>query len=180
MSSTVTAIFPVLPVWFPGAHRPRGDRVAVGLVVDQDCAERVADVWIEGREAGSERIRSHRRTTASARPAAGSLLAVMDRRFTDRRRRSMSLPGCSVLVKGAEFPTFFHDERFGGCLLQPCSQGGAEKSRHRFVLGHYASSAQRSSVCPWNDRAITLLVVVSSVSVKWPQMGMIPGTPNCA
>jgi hypothetical protein len=54
----------------------------------------------------------------------------------------------------------------GGCLSQPCSQDAAEKSRHRLVLGHYASSAQRSSVCPWNDRAITLLVVVSSVSVK--------------
>ena len=45
---------PVLPVWFPGAHQPRGDRVGVGMVVDQDAAEGVSSMRVDGLKERAE------------------------------------------------------------------------------------------------------------------------------
>jgi hypothetical protein len=198
-SSRSRYVGPVLTILVAVAHQTSGDRVAGGLVVDQDAAESVAGLRVEGLEQVAERSPSQtlaylsasptrRKETRSEPPKVGMRPCLFNASSHERLRPPVQLADPGPRTRSPETDS---RPRAGGTHQAPGqdatgpgrrvnprrSRSFLRRSRDVALERSYdASEGQRSTSLPASSAEVTF-PCASIVAFPWPLRYQIPGSP---
>src|SRR5512132_1460064 len=90
----VDDVGPIVASPLAGAEQVRGDRVAVGLVVDLDAAGSIADLAVKGREHSRRSITTHQRISSDVGASSPLRYVTLFARILARRSGPPPCPSC--------------------------------------------------------------------------------------